>query len=92
MIKEGSKIKVHIYDCMNREISTRNIGKVFEVKKQSGHLGINWNTEQSPYICEGNVFNAFYTFASNVIFEDIETREKYHYSNITKCIVENTTE
>lgn len=92
MLVEGRKVLVHIYDCMNREIATRNLGEVFEVKKESGQLGIDWNTEKSPYTCKGNVFCPFYSFASNVIFEDAENGKKYHYSNIANNIVENTTE
>lgn len=92
MLKEGNKILVHIYDCLNREISTRNFGQVFEVRKESGQLGIDWNTERSPYTCKGEVFNPFYTFANNVIFEDVETGKKYHYSNVVGRIVENTEE
>lgn len=87
MLKEGDKIFVRIYDCRGKEIITRNHNKIFEVKKESNHLGIDWNTERSPYTCKGDIFTPFETFASTVIFENVETGEDYHFSNIENNIV-----
>ena len=87
MLKANDKIKVHLYDTSNREIHTRHINTVFTVYEKAGKLGIDWNTERSPYTCRGDIFTPFYTFASNVIFEDVETGENYHFSNIENDIV-----
>lgn len=97
MLKENSKIKVHMYDGTyhpqeTKEIKTTEIvrnmhyGKIFDVKKINGKLGINWNTSNSPYISKGNAFVPFEAFAQNVVFEDIENGETYRYSNITEDI------
>lgn len=85
MLTEKSKIKVHLYSGKN-EIITRNHNKIFEVYKKGGKLGIDWNTAQSPYSCGGEVFSPFETFASTVIFEDVETQKTYHYSNLTQSV------
>ena len=45
-------------------------------------LGIDWNTERSPYICRGEIFTPFEVFAPSVTFENIETNESYYFSNI----------
>ena len=75
------------------ELATRNFGRVFEVKKDhSKQLGIDWNTNRSPYTCKGNLFCPFSSFADNVIFEDIETGKKYHFSDPVFSLVENTSE
>ena len=87
MLKANDKIKVHLYDTSNREIQTRHINTVFTVYEKNGKLGIDWNTERSPYTCKGDIFTPFETFASTVIFEDVETGEKYHFSNIENDIV-----
>lgn len=47
MLKENSKVKVHFCDhrkfpSFEGETITRNYGKIFEVKKQNGKLGIVW--------------------------------------------------
>lgn len=80
-------IKVHLYDLSNKEIKTRNYGKAFRVYEKAGKLGIDWNTEKSPYTCKGDVFTPFETFATSVIFENIETGELFHFSNIRKAVV-----
>ena len=82
MLKEKDMIKVHLYDASNREIKTRNYNKVFEVFDKNGKLGIDWNTERSPYICRGEIFTPFEVFAPSVTFENIETNESYYFSNI----------
>lgn len=88
MLKENSKIKVHMYDGIGYpqkkvESITRHYDKVFTVYKKNGKLGIDWNTEQSPYTCNGDVFTPFETFAPCVEFENISTGKCYHYSNLT---------
>ena len=83
MLKENSKIKVHLFGTSNKEIKTRNFDKVFTVYKKGGKLGIDWNTEHSQYLCKGDIFTPFNTFASSVIFEDIENGKQYYFDNIT---------
>lgn len=91
MLKENCKVKVHFCDCgkypsFDGETITRKHDKIFEVKNHNGKIGIDWNTERSPYTCNGEVFTPFEAFSSSVIFEDIETGELYHYSNIAENI------
>lgn len=71
MFKVNDKVKVHMYDTCNREIKTRNSEVVFKVKEVNGKLGIDWNTEKSPTICDGEVFTPFEAFAPTVFFEKI---------------------
>lgn len=84
-MKAGDKIKVHLYSN-NREVQTRHKDTIFEVYMKNGKLGIDWNTEHSPYTCKGDIFTPFYTFADTVIFENVETGEKYHWDNISNSI------
>ena len=86
-MKANDMVKVHLYDTSNREIKTRNYGKVFRVYKKNGKLGIDYNTERSPHTCKGDVFTPFETFAQSVIFENVETKELFHFSNIENAIV-----
>jgi hypothetical protein len=86
-MKTNDTIKVHLYDLSNREIRTRNYDKTFCVYEKNGKLGIDWNTEKSPYTCKGDVFTPFETFAQSVIFENIETGEFFHFSNIENAVV-----
>ena len=86
-MKTNDIIKVHLYDSSNREIRTRNYDKTFRVYEKSGKLGIDWNTEKSPYTCNGDVFTPFETFAQSAIFENIETGEFFHFSNIENAVV-----
>ena len=88
MLKENSKIKVHLFDTSNKEIKTRNFDKVFTVYKKGGKLGIDWNTEHSQYLCNGDIFTPFNTFAQCVIFEDIENGKQYYFDNITNNLKE----
>ena len=88
MIKANDKIKVHLYGCDNKEIKTRKYDEVFTVYEQNGKLGIDWNTERSPYTCKGEVFNPFETFASTIIFEDVENGNLYRWDNITNGIIQ----
>lgn len=85
-MKENKMVKVHMYSG-NIEVKTRNFDKIFRVYKKNGKLGIDWNTERSPYTCKGEVFTPFETFAQAVIFEDVETGEKYHFDNIENTVV-----
>ena len=90
MLKENSKIKVHFYNCFvkHEEIKTNNFDKVFTVCKKGGKLGIDWNTNRSPYTCNGDIFTPFNTFATTVIFEDIENGRQYYFDNITNNLKE----
>lgn len=88
MLKENSKIKVHLFDTSNREIKTRNFDKVFTVYKKGGKLGIDWNIEHSQYICNGDIFTPFHTFATTVVFEDVENGKQYYFDNITNNLKE----
>lgn len=87
MMKANDKIKVHLYDTSNKEIKTRNCDQVFTVYEKNGKLGIDYNTERSAYTCKGDIFTPFETFASTVIFENVETGELFHWSNIENSIV-----
>lgn len=77
MLKANDKIKVHLFNSSNREIQTRHIDTVFTVYEKNGKLGIDWN---------GDIFTSFETFANTVIFENVETGENYHFSNIENDI------
>ena len=88
MLKANDKIKVHLYNTSNREIQTRHINTVFTVYEKNGKLGIDWNTERSPYTCKGDIFTPFYTFANTVIFEDVEKGNLYRWDNITNGIIQ----
>lgn len=83
---EGDRVCVHLYDTSGREIVTRHFGDVFTVRRESGRLGIDWNTERSPYTSRGEVFTPFYTFAQSVIFEQLGTGDKFYWDNITDSI------
>ncbi len=84
----NDRIKVHMYDTNGKEIKTRVFDKIFKVYENNGKLGIDWNVERSPYICNGDVFTPFETFASSVIFENVKTGKKYCFSNIENAIIE----
>ncbi len=86
-MKTNDTIKVHLYDTSNREIKTRNYGKVFPVYEKNGKLGIDWNTGKSPCTCKGDIFTPFETFATSVVFENVETGEFFHFSNIKNAVV-----
>jgi hypothetical protein len=88
MLKVNDKVKVHMYDTCNREIKTQNYGTVFTVREVNGKLGIDWNTEKSPYTCKGEVFTPFEAFSHLVIFENVENEKKYHWSNVENGIAE----
>lgn len=84
-MKANDMIKVHLYSN-NTEIYTRNFDKIFKVYEKNGQLGIDWNTGHSPYTCRGEVFNPLSTFASTVLFENIETGALYRWNCIRNDI------
>ena len=63
-MKTGDRIKVHIFDVLGREISTRNRNTVYEVYKHDGQLGIDWNGF-AP-------LDSFATCNGHVIFEEVK--------------------
>lgn len=75
-ISVNNMVKVHLYDTNGKEIKTNNFDEVFKVYEKDGKLGIDWNNE----------FAAFETFASSVVFENTETGEHYHFSNLSNSI------
>lgn len=79
------KVKVHMYSG-NQEIKTRNFGKVFEVYQKNGKYGIDWNTERNSYTNNGEIFTPFESFASAVIFEDVESGKLYHMDIANKLV------
>lgn len=84
-MKVNDKVKVHMYS-FGKEIETRIYDQIFTVYEKDGKLGIDYNTEKSPYTCNGDIFTPFETFSNTVVFENIETGEKYHYSNVKNGI------
>lgn len=82
----NDRIKVHMYDTNGKEIKTKVFDKIFKVYENNGKLGIDWNVERISYICNGNIFAPFETFASSVIFENVGTGKKYHFNTITNKI------
>ena len=88
MLKANDKIKVHLYDTINREIQTRHIDTAFTVYEKNGKFGIDWNTNRSPYTCHGDIFTPFDNFATTVIFEDVKNGKQYHFDNITNNLKE----
>lgn len=85
-LAESDRVFVHLYDGSGREIITRHFGDVFTVRRESGRLGIDWNTERSPYTNRGEVFAPLSTFAPSVIFEQIGTGYKFYCDNLTGSI------
>lgn len=91
MIKAGDKIKVHFMDWLNpkKEIKTNNHDKVFVVYEKDRKLGIDWNTnkESFGYKFKNDSFASFNEFAYTVIFENVETGEKFYYSSLKNELV-----
>lgn len=85
-LAEGDRVRVHLYDGSGREIVTRHFCDVFTVRLESGRLGIDWNTEHSPYTSRGEVFSPFSTFAPSVIFEQIGTGYNFYWDNLANRI------
>lgn len=42
---------------------------------------------KSPITCNGETFTPFETFASSVIFENVETGGLFHFSSIKNAVV-----
>lgn len=78
---ENDMIKVHFYDWITgQEIKTENYGKVFDIFKIGGELGIYWRDGEKE-------FSPFHTFSHSVIFENAESGERYHFSNFKNAVV-----
>lgn len=86
-MKTNDIIKVHLFGTDKKEIKTRNFNKVFKVYEKNGQLGIDWNVEKSPYTCKGDAFTPLEAFAQSAIFENVETKEFFHFSNIKNAVV-----
>ena len=78
-MKENDRIIVQFPQC--------NCDEVFTVYKKNGELGIDFNTKQSPTICNGDMFTPFRIFASAVVFENVDTGERYRFDTISNSIV-----
>lgn len=93
-MKANDKIKVHFYSgrtaklIKGAEFKTRHADTIFTVYEKHGKLGIDWNTECSPYINNGDIFSPLATFAPTVEFENIETGKRYYYDQTTRKIQE----
>ena len=79
-LKAGDRVKVHMY-AFGYEVLHHAIDVVFTVRKVNGVLGIDWNAENAP--SDGGAFCAFSAFAPSVAFEDVDTKERYHFNQIT---------
>lgn len=85
MLRAGDKIKVHIFDTMNKEIITNNHNAIFEVVKHPTpnfidcSIGIYWTADK---------FAPFNEFSHNAIFENVNTGKQYNYSNIYNGLCE----
>lgn len=87
-LAEGDRVCVHLYDTAGREIVTRHFGEVFTVRRENSALGIDWNTERSPYTCRGEIFAPFSTFAPSVIFEQVGTGYRFFWDNISDALTQ----
>ncbi len=86
---EMKRVKVHMYGQDGKEIKGRNFGKVFDVYEKNGKYGIDWHTEGSfDYVWSNGAFAPFETFASSVVFEDVDSGKSYYMDNITNKMVE----
>lgn len=85
-MKVNDKIKVHMYDTTSKEIKTRQYEKVFTVYEKNGRLGIDWNTEKNPYSFNDDTFTPFETFSHTVIFENVETGERFYFDIISNSV------
>lgn len=89
MLKVNNRIKIKFFDYLSKkEIKTRIRDKVFVVREKNGKLGVDYNTESKQATSNGDEFVPFESFASAVVFENVDTGEQYHYSNITRKIEE----
>lgn len=85
-MKANDLIKVHIYGTDNREIKTRNFDRLFTVYEKNGKLGIDWNTDHCPYLCNGDEFTPFEIFSHIVIFEKVTTGKKFYFDSVSNRI------
>lgn len=84
MLKEGSVVKVHLYDTLHREIKYNKYGETFEVRRGvGGKLGIGWS---DTLLGPEKGFTPFSSFAPAAVFEEVSSGERYHYSPVTKQI------
>lgn len=94
MLKDGSKVTIHFINHWNyktpKEINTGYTGKVFTVKTENGKQGIDGNIDRIPYVCRGELFTPFSTYAWTVIFKDIDTGKLYRYSNMIQGLEDVT--
>lgn len=94
MLKENDKVKVHMMEVQNFpngiEIKTRNHDMVSAVKKDpaTGRLGIDWNTDENPSLCDGRKCVPFQCFSWTVLFENVETGRIWHYNQAQDCLEE----
>lgn len=72
-MKKLDRIKVHIYNFAepHEEIKTRNQDLIFLVCQIGEELGIFWDNNRAT-------FTPFKHFAPNVVFENVDTAEKFH--------------
>jgi hypothetical protein len=85
-MKVNDKVKVHLYDTRNKEIKTRQFDKIFTVYEKQGRLGIDWNIEKNPFSFNIDTFTPLESFSHTVIFENIDTKEKFHLNSISNSI------
>lgn len=86
MLKEGSIVKVRLYDTHGKEIIYSKYDENFEVARVGGRLGLHWNTTRQSSSTE--TFLPFSAFAPSVVFEETETGKRYHYSTLTDWLEE----
>lgn len=94
MLKPGDKVTVHFINHWNYQTPTEDtpkgyLGIAFDVKEINGKLGIDGNTNRSPYTCRGELFTPFSVYAWTVIFKD-ESGRLYRYSDIVGGLEEVT--
>ncbi|RGU26146.1 hypothetical protein DWW89_06815 [Agathobacter rectalis] len=63
------------------------MARLFACTKKPENLELIGTQKKSPYTCKGDAFAPFETFAPSVIFENIETGELFHFSNIKNAVV-----
>lgn len=86
-MKVNDKIRVHIYGTDKKEIQTRHINTVFAVYEKNGKLGIDWSTKIRSSARKYDPFVPFEAFSPTVIFENVETKELYHFDNMSNSVV-----
>lgn len=90
-VRIGDKIAVKIANWHGHGWAMVREG--FTVREKNGRLGIDYNTEHSPYTSRGDVFVPLSSFSgTTVCFENMETGEVFHYDNVTESVVEGLPE